>query len=42
MYDELTQTVLDSCDDLTRIALEELLESGMDIYEAVEELGICL
>ena len=38
MYDEYTMTILESCDDLTREELENLLEAGYSIEEAVEEL----
>lgn len=40
MYDDYTMTVLESCDDVTRLELEELLEAGYDIFEAIEELGL--
>ena len=40
MYDEYTMTVLESCDDVTRAKLEELLEAGYDIFEAIEELEL--
>ena len=36
--DEYTQVILDSCDDILRIELLELLSQGYSIEEAVELL----
>lgn len=36
--DEYTQTILDSCDDVLRLELLELLNQGYSIEEAIELL----
>lgn len=36
--DDYTLTILESCDDVTRAELEELLELGYSIEEAVQLL----
>jgi len=37
--DEYTLTILESCDDVTRAELEELLELGYSIEEAVQMIS---
>ncbi len=36
--DDYTLTILESCDDITQQELKELLDEGLSIEEAVEEL----
>lgn len=37
---DLEQGIIDSCDDVEIMEINELLVAGVDFYDALEELGL--